>query len=382
MGRRRKVPAATKPSDGAGRRTKLTGEPANASVARGLPEHLEAQRAWLRLSSTEKFQLAREAVQTRAGEWKLGYKDLISVGYGYRTVGAASDNVVQEPCIRFMVARKWRKGCRGPKPAPNQLLPQCVLAYCTLGGKRRLCAIPTDIADGRSYARVRAHANSLVWASTPSVVSIVRGGFCCAVQYRGSGPVYGLGCFHVFGMLGVGGQPPSQVTVKNASNAPIGRLAYYQPISQNQIFDAAVVEITDLAAFQALVKEPRPNALSAVDENGLSKSAYSIHSFQNGPLDATFVGVWPEDSSGKIRYNHYPNLRQKAALVELRILASRVTSGGDSGSPVFNGSGTILQGMHLGGDNRKVFFLPAYELLRASNYLFTSGDGEFTITLP
>jgi hypothetical protein len=95
------------------------------------------------------LQLADEIAVTRGPELTLAYRNVVMVAAGYRTcrdpVAPAVDGerVVRQPCVLFIVRRKWKKSARVRDVL--QRLPPRLLAFVDWQGRRLLCAVPTDV---------------------------------------------------------------------------------------------------------------------------------------------------------------------------------------------------------------------------------------------
>ena len=83
------------------------------------------------LTRAEQLAVAEEVVLTRAVELARAYPNTVAISFGpRRRVGA-----------------KWPPSAR--RVPPKGTIPRRLLAMATLGGRRMLCAVPTDVEDAR-----------------------------------------------------------------------------------------------------------------------------------------------------------------------------------------------------------------------------------------
>src|SRR5262245_23357282 len=110
------------------------------SVTRSALQVQSAVRAFRRLSRAAQFDACCEIAETRGAELVLAYRNLVSVGFGYKTHrrrrGSGEDVEFRYPCVVFVVSRKWRSRGRAGDP---QSLPAHLFTYHTSSGERVLC---------------------------------------------------------------------------------------------------------------------------------------------------------------------------------------------------------------------------------------------------
>ena len=152
-----------------------------------------ACRVWDLLDRRGQLAIAEEIVRARARELCRAYPNVVNVSFGHRRrrhAASCRHRVVEQICVRFLVSRKWRKGRDGAGEIPKRLL-----TFCSLAGKRELCAVPTDVEDATPHLRVRAQGMQI--AATWEGISDW-GALTCAVR-RNTVPdrIYGLSCRHV-----------------------------------------------------------------------------------------------------------------------------------------------------------------------------------------
>jgi hypothetical protein len=345
-------------------------------------------RVWVDLPAQAQLKLARQCVRMQGAALQQTYPDIVGIGYGYRTVGREQTVLLSEPCLTFMVRRKWRRGLAG---ADRAHLPRHVITDLNIAGKRHRCAIPTDVTSLMDFRHVEPRAQ--VHAVSPGLGSL-RGPLCCAVRLQQSGQLYGVGCHHVlalskltaeFGRAGL--HPRVAVQSDPAPRRDVGELSdYYGLVEDGVFFDAALAKITHPDVLANLLAEPFPGTVALTSETNLPQTV-TIHSFKGGLLSATVSHVWHAPTAPPlIKYifleARFGTIRPKTVV---QVKLDTHTQNGDSGSPVFSLGGAIFQGMLIAGSDAgtpKAFFIPAYELLKARNYGLASGDEMLTLAFP
>ena len=361
-----------------------------------------AIHVWYSLPRQQQLELVQELIEARRSELLALSNDIVMLGYGYRTkrvpdqgtgsaAGTPDGKIValshiyrrqktDEPCVTFMVRRKWDARSDPGRKLKGEL-PRHLFTYCTLNGVRLLCAVPVDVEDGRHYDNIQLHGNPRVRATTASSPVYVNGVTCCGVRGPGGlGPMYALGCHHVFAMSEAVTFVPMGISVTlQSDNSLVGLLSQYYGIVDDDGFflDAALVESTENNAAFAITEPSIEFWAQRVIELA---DACSIHT-PEGNLDADLVKVWPEFD--RIPYPTLGYVKQRY-IVELHVLQG-VTQKGDSGSPIFNrDGGGIFQGMHIAGDpnTARSYMIPAFELLRAEHYGFGMDDRFLQLVTP
>ncbi len=103
--------------------------------------------AWSRLTRTRQAQFASEIVETRQEELRLAYVDVVCVGHGLRT-STKDGTVSREPCVTFMVRRKWRKSPRSQRVLARSL-PEWLYHFGTdRAGKRTQALTENNLIKG------------------------------------------------------------------------------------------------------------------------------------------------------------------------------------------------------------------------------------------
>jgi hypothetical protein len=250
------------------------------------------------------------------------------------------------------------------------------LAYHGQPPHRRLYAIPTDVEELRHYRNVKLHNADIVATSLDGNgnLNFVEGTICCAVQRPAGGPVYLLGCHHVFALSKilpnvppnvelVGAPPPGQPPRIARSSGFFGYID-----SEGFFLDSALLTLDQPMNTRQYVPDPTP-ANGIVSRVVDLASLASIHITPTNQVPVEMFKAW-----FNFDQPWYPwQVRQKW-VVEYHFTTGAATAEGNSGSPVFNVSASAFQGMHIAGNETSAFALPAFELLRASHYGITTGD--------
>src|SRR5262249_47487077 len=148
------------------------------------------------LTPPQRMMIAEEIVVARAAELRLAYPNVIGVSFGFKRVvnrEKRQHEIKQKPCVRFLVRHKWPKGtkARGKKSA----IPSRLLAMVTIGDRRVLCAVPTDVEDRRMYAHVVPHVAQVTakWSDATSSGVLA----CALTRDRFPEKTFALSCRHL-----------------------------------------------------------------------------------------------------------------------------------------------------------------------------------------
>ncbi len=359
-----------------------------------LPRDVQAaERAYRKLDLTTQYRLCREIVDTRSADLVLAYHNLVSVGYGYKTSRRAGrpggEHVdVRQPCIVFVVSRKWRTKKTIRKA---QALPSCLYAYATVAGERVRCAVPTDVKTLSSYGtRARAH---LAESDRPYGVAIENddertwGVVTCAIK-RPAEPatLYALSCRHVFSMSLDGPETASGCSVRSSGSGEILGIttSIRGPLvpAPADSFDAQLAKVTNRAALQAALPGMRfdPAGPCANDESEISPDGFWILTPRRDAQGRRLkVWVKPRDYISKTL--PYDDLQVVHHGI-LHAIADDLLRPGDSGSPAVPvPAGGKLLGMYIGGDGTNAYIIPAWQLVRGA-YYGRMGESLWTVVNP
>ena len=359
----------------------------------------DARAAWLKLAKKKKLEIAAELVVSRASELRLAFPSALGIAYGFRTSGektGADDHASRrrraakrtvdhdDVCVTFMVQEKQKPSSLSAAGS-NAMIPSFLLAYCTLGTARKLCAVPTNVECKTNYS-IKPHTTRAAIlvddGLSASPTTFERGVITCVVNLPdGTGP-YAMGCHHVLALSVLKGSPLPGTPIKTARTSvrlgdaqpgdEICKLSNYRGRlasgGQGFSFDSALGKVSNAAAL-ALVASQGPEA--AQDNFGVPGTAKIVT--PRGNVNAKLVNVW----HGFDLIEYLPAAPQpvQERVVEWAVEPVGAVQAGDSGSPVVrsNDDGLLL-GMYIGGDGiNRAFMLPAPEILDAKNYGL-SGD--------
>lgn len=351
------------------------------------------------------MRLVRELVATRASELTLAYRNVVMVTAGHkkRTDSRGREQLTKKACVVFVVRDKWDKS-RDAR-AGHQLLPTHLLAFATIGDRRVLCAVPTDVQDERDFYGVTPQSERAVYpcGGDPSDPTDEFGTLTCMVRVGQRRLV--LSCRHVlspkpevtsiasgkrFAQLLSPASPPGGPNI-GISEAIAGPLLASPDISFDAQFGS--VDKSALPLLRTLLKEmplsPSVPYVSSVEEfdEMRASSNFEILVPDNHPdasmkLRPTYVATFDvyldkvfsfpylvrvNGASRTLRVSHWELLRFKIA-------ANRMTLPGDSGSPIvaWNSNGTCtLVGMHIAAVKGQAmsYAIPSWQLFAASNYV-------------
>jgi hypothetical protein len=334
-----------------------------ATLARASGDVDDARRAFASLRESEQMQLATELATTRHAELTRAFADVIAVSAGYRLKDAdGARDVRPEVCVRMVVKAK-RKQVRAQHRVPAELF-----AYWTLEGARVLCAVPTDVEDGRRLAEI--HAQGQIAAVAPGTTGEpIHGVIACAIQRNGEPPVYAIGCRHVFGRAlssdahvyhGAEIRPAGEPKVIAVATPLAGALAN----GIEHSFDSQLARVQDLGLLRDALGAIRYDTRPLAGWSELTAHAEYWILTPHRPVRARYAGVYTEP----IRYTPWLHDVRHAMLARFHL--DTPTIEGDSGSPVMTSpSGGRLVGMHIAGNATDTsLVIPAWQLLYPPSY--------------
>ena len=146
----------------------------------------------------QQLALVRENAQTRGPELTLAYRNVVHVTSGYRKRRSRSgaERLVAEPCVVFVVRKKWAQGERAADDL--QRLPAHLMAWASIDGQRVLCALPTDVQPEADLFGVRPRGASMGWTDEPDFPET--GTLACVLEVSEGGQRlrFALSALHVF----------------------------------------------------------------------------------------------------------------------------------------------------------------------------------------
>ena len=194
---------------------------------------------WFELGRAQQFGIALEVARRRGRKLCVQAK-AVSVGAGFRSQGSQSA-IVDEVCIRFLVARKWADQRNRPRKVKD-----FVLAYPIIGGRRVRVRIPTDVSEFRGG---RPHSNLNLTGGITSTVDgepLDLGCACCVVRNASEQTErYLLSCYHVFAHRLIRPQDEGLGCTGSDDGTRLGDLFDTAKFTGSLALDAALVRLSD-----------------------------------------------------------------------------------------------------------------------------------------
>ena len=348
-----------------------------AALRRSAPGSREAAAAFDALPSEQKWTIITEIVVSRTGELLHAYPDALDVvaGHRRRRHRSGAGRLVPEPCLKFLVRRKWSRG----KPGPHgRRIPERVLAFGGLEGQRRLYAVPTDVESTEAHARVTAQGASVAVAWKQASA---RGALACALRRSTTGEaLFSMSCRHVLS-LSQSFPSSSPVNLTVGLEAPAGAVVgatrriegLLREAANGPSFDAQLLEVTNVEAVRVALAG---FGASRVDHDEIPPHRFVILT-PRGPIGATFSAV----VRNRPVYTVGTRLIQHEVLFESE--ADQATGEGASGSPVVTEDGNVLLGMHVAGTGEQqpplAYMIPAAKLFDPEQYTGVPGEETWTL---
>ena len=348
-------------------------------TAAGYQPSAEEQNAYFHeLTDAERQQLVDEIVESRAAELCRAYEGVVSVflGYGLEKDSKNEDlNVRQVPCVTFLVRSKWR-GSEARRTKGR--IPSHLLAYWHGAGRSMRVAVPTDVDDGRDHTGVEPHTAPGIHVRINASTS-EQGAIACAVRRSGLDKTYFISAKHVLNASSTL-YPDNQwgsAVHSAAGGLRIGKTLGVAGALSNiaeESFDAQLGRVENEGALR--------DAMKNIDFRAVARSSHDV------PPDYFILapgGAIPAERAG-YPPNYIINYGRSGidSVVHRVLLQSLCTPGtlsrGISGSPIMSArAGGTLLGMHIAGNDRRSFAIPAWRLLSARNYLRTSSRERWEI---
>ena len=336
-----------------------------AALRRSAPGAEDAAAAFDALSADQQWTIITEIVMSRTGELLRAYPDALDVmaGHRRRRRGSGGGSLVPEPCLKFLVRRKWPRGKRGPQ---ERRIPDRLLAYGGVEGPRRLYAVRTDVEGTEAHVRVQAQGAPVVvtWKGARA-----HGALACTLRRSTTGEtLFSLGCRHVLSLtqsfpdsspvnLPVG--LDDQAGVVGATRRIEGLL---REASAGPSFDAQLLEVSNVEAVRVALAGL---GASSIGRDGIPPQRFMILT-PRGLIGATFSAVVrdrPVYTVGTKRIQHEILFESEP---------DQATGEGASGSPVVTEDGAVLLGMHVAGTGQHrpplAYMIPAGKLFDPGQY--------------
>ena len=343
---------------------------------------------WKKLSVERRMQAVEELVEVRLDELVRSYApDVVAVTAGFRTTrnkkGEAGGRVMsKEPCVGFVVKKKWKEPRSAKKAADRNKQKQArelpVYLFTHVDGE--LCAVPTDV---ESSSEINAVLQNSRIKADRGIPPRLFGTICAIVRRPSQIRLYALGCHHVFAFSKKLRSVPDRVLIthkerpigvlskRRGSSRRRGRLGTLHPIRQGvdveYSLDAALTEVVDRDELRKAVPHPAEGGVARSIAEIPKRFGYLIAvSSRDETVKVQFVKtVFSHDLKyGVGRCRHRRLIRSR--------FVSRRTQGGDSGAPVVSLDSSRLLGMHIAisEDGLDSYMIPAYDLLNEEEFGF------------
>lgn len=332
----------------------------------------------------QRFALVRSLVNDRQQELVLAYKNMIRVAYGYKTKGGDArgrgSKLVAEPCVVFVVGRKWRTPGRATDP---QKLPATLKATWVVRGKPVQFDVPTDVRAQVFYGTPRPRAGD---AGSPWGLKVLRpnrpnalGAATCLLQRANDPDLYVLSCRHVFSRTRVDDDnvPAGLVVTTRQLGTPLAATTAairgpLQPAPAPSL-DAQIARVKSKTALAPVLAALRFGGSPAWARNPLEiGDGFYIATPRVGAGGGRLF-VWVEFKDVGPMDIPYPLAGGSGVPVRHGELifghAEEPLEDGDSGSPaVRTRDGDRLVGMFIASQGKNVCCIPAWDLLDPANY--------------
>jgi hypothetical protein len=270
--------------------------------------------------------------------------------------------------VIFIVKRKWAKTS---EENDDEKLPAHLFAYWRVRGKRKRCAVPTDVDDASVHAGFRPQAlgdRILVAAHGKETF----GSVTCGVHRSvfGDRP-FAISCRHVFSLSKI--MHPDEVIGASVDLAGSGRKVGETLHVKGRLEDSPVLSHD---AQVAIVKD-----VAALREALGDMNLFDWARSENDVPDEYDVVVRGRHISAKFRGFVQPSIDYQRPhardVIHERLILSQLTTPtqiGQSGSPLVSRDGRgLLVGMHIAGkfddeDGALGLAIPAWHLLDPERY--------------
>ena len=306
-----------------------------------------------------------------------------------------------EPCVIFVVRRKWAEGASGPVA---QRLPSRLLTYGVDGGAHRLFAVPTDVQPASWFVGGAARASGCVRLDDPVPAFRLPGTIACGVRAEGAVPAVpalGLSAMHVLSPVAADPLPASGAafTAVGGGDAVRGRSAPWGgaiDADSGRGFDAQLAQIDDARWFNDAYRgwklsraRPYVVARDAFDELAATRRflilAPDNHPLAAGvprePMLAQFTAMAHEELPLEYQVRRggalHKVLIRHPELIRLRVLDDcPLPLRGDSGSAVLSwwpDDSVVFVGLFIAsgdgpGLDRVAYAIPSWQLFDPLNW--------------
>jgi hypothetical protein len=328
----------------------------------------QAGNYWGRLGPQAQFALALALAQRRQHAFKAMFRNVLSVGAGYRAVGS-QPALKAEFCLRFLVKRKWRDArCRADE------IPKAIPAYWrTRGGQKRRVMVPTDVSEfGGSPHRMLDLTDGI--ESWDGAQAVEYGSACCLVRNADVHTQrYVLSCYHVLVPEMVFPPPSNRLRATGMTGTAIGPYFSAADPSGRSAADAAIVAVDD-ATVQRLslwgrmaVRYASWSEFNAMPHGG----PYMLYPRRQVPPGV--AGAERESAIGVSFHSLFPRPMEydysdtagRSFVFPATVEYLGSVRAGDSGAPLMDSRG-VLYGMHFYGNGNKGYAQAAATLFESA----------------
>ena len=336
------------------------------------------------LDRKRQLEVASDIAKTRGAELCRAYANVIDVGAGYRTRRdkTGTPKTRRQVAVVFYVSNKWSDA---DDERPEDAIPDRLFTYVGIKGRRKLCAVPTDVTDANDEGNAKVQADIRRIRVTPNPpASAGAGTLTCAVRRKFlPNRVFAVSCRHVFSL------------------SEVHHGERFAPWAVSDPSDEALLGVT-LNILGTLQDGPEPSLdaqLCEVADPDLLGRVFGQLRFAGvakGPDDVTeklaivterrrIPVRWFRITHRALPYGH-PSLQH---VVHRELIATEFngvgTINGDSGAPLVSGSeNPILVGMHIAisEDGKISYAIPATHFLDPRLYKGTAPSETWKLARP
>ncbi|MEO3429507.1 hypothetical protein AAFN88_11650 [Pelagibius sp. CAU 1746] len=338
------------------------------------------------LDRKQQLQLANEIAETRGAELCRAYPNVIDVGAGFRTRRdkAGTPRKRKDAAVVFYVSRKWAEE-RGSKP--EDAIPRHLYTYVNVKRRRKLCAVPTDVADANDEGAAKVQANTRRVRVQPAPLPHPGIGTLTCLIRRSTLPrrVFAISCRHVLSLS-------ADHHGRRFAIWPVGDAADDRPLGKTRnvlgelcngpepSLDAQLCEVTAERAVLRRVFGGLTLSGAVTSPDDLPERAVILTS--HGRVKARGLRI----AHRSLPYSH-PSLKE---VVHRKLIVTEFvgagTERGDSGAALVTlGEKPLLVGMHIAAseNGRFSYAIPAAHFLDPRLYKKgTVGSEKWTLVAP
>jgi len=336
---------------------------------------------WRSLSNTERYN-AVYWVARAIHRWGISAgisTDAVSVSCGYRTrkQGRGQRVCRDEPVLVVGVRKKIRRNV--VRKQRRDWIPERIQLSVPVSGRKRVLAIPVDVVTREPVPVAQAMRQGIAMRSQFTTGRNLRGSVCALVRntLMNDPKRYLLTCHHVACLSLLTPRLTPEVPASSYSMAAdsqpddyLGETRRYAEFGVNvlDVIDAALITL-DPDALE-IVNQPsywtlRPASWARTPQELSAETSQGVYLVAKGDKSASGTFLRHEFSQA-VRYGSGNRIAIIKEIIMTR-LNRQTTAGGDSGGAIVSPNGTLL-GMHIAGDGRLSYAIPAYHLLRTGTF--------------